>query len=227
MAISVLDVRDTFAASRVGATVAARAARWPPAPPVAVVAAGTVSLVEALALLAGALTGLDGLLTSTSRPAGWVVALALVGLAGWIVACTCSAATLVDAAGRRSVLAVAYAELGLIGGLGIAAVGTAFLPVTVGGLPLPGILLLSVAVPVVKILLAETASAQHWVASGPRMRPRRPDPVAAHRLLCTVTVTGIGLALTALAVLAPTGAEAGAGAGAGAGGGAGSPVSQH
>lgn len=217
MASSVVDVRDTFAASRIGATVAARAAmRAPVRRPVAVVAAGTLSVVEALALLAGALTGLDGLVTSTSRPAGWVVALALVGLAGWIVACTGSAASLVDAAGRRTVLALAYAELALIACLGIAAAATTFLPVTVRGLPLPGLLLLAVAVPVAKILLAESASAQQWMAAGPRTRPRRPDPVAAHRLLCTLTVAGIGLALTALAVLAPTGAEAGGGAGAGA-----------
>jgi hypothetical protein len=44
---------------------------------------------------------------------------------------------------------------------------------------------------------------QRWIAAGPRIRDRRPDPVAAHRVLATVTLVAIGLALSAVALLAP------------------------
>ena len=212
MATSLLDLRGTVAASSV--RIADRSVappvidrRRPPAP---VVAAGVVGVLEALGLLAAGLTSLDGLLVSTSRPAGWIVALALGVLAAWIVACAASGATLVDGAGRRSMISVSMAELVLIGALLVIATTTPLIPVLPGDLPPAALALLAVAVPVGKLLLVGSPSATAWVAAGPRERESRPDPVAAHRLMCALTIAGIGLALTALAVLTPT--EAGPGA---------------
>ena len=54
-----------------------------------------------------------------------------------------------------------------------------------------------------KLLLAGTPSARQWVADGPRARVPRPDPVAAHRLLATLTLGIIGVSLGAVALLAP------------------------
>jgi hypothetical protein len=177
-------------------------------PPVPVLAAGLLGLAESVALLAVGLTGLDGLIASPLRPQGWIVATVLVLLAGWVVLCAGGGATLLDGSGRRLMGAVAYAELVLVGALFVVALfagagTTAVLPAAPGGLPLPALALLAVAVPVGKLLLAGTPSALSWVAAGPQARDRRPDPVAAHRLLCTLTIAGIGLALGAVAVLAP------------------------
>jgi hypothetical protein len=69
--------------------------------------------------------------------------------------------------------------------------------------------LLALAVPVGKLLLVGSPSAVAWVAAGPRIRERRPDPVAAHRLLCTLTIAGIGLSLMAVAVFVPADAATG------------------
>lgn len=212
MATSVLDVRDTFAPSP--ARVADRSAAPLPAtrrrPPATVVAAGVVGVLEALGLLAAGLTQLDGLLTSPDRPAGWIVALLLGLLAAWIVACAASGATLVDAAGRRAMIGLAFTELVLIGVLFVAATTTSLVPALPGDLPPAAAALLALAVPVGKLLLVSSPTAIAWVAAGPRRRETRPDPVAAHRLLCTLTIAGIGLGLTALAVLIPTGPATGA-----------------
>ena len=203
MATSILDVRDTFAPSSVrGAAAAILTDRR--RPPATVVAAGVLGVLEALGLLAAGLTELDGVLTSPSRPAGWVVALLLGLLASWIVACAASGATLVDAAGRRAMIGLAFTELVLIGVLFVAATTTSLIPALPGGLPPAGAALLALAVPVGKLLLVSSPTAIAWVAAGPRRRETRPDPVAAHRLLCTLTIAGIGLGLAALAVLTPT-----------------------
>jgi hypothetical protein len=153
-------------------------------------------------LLAVALTGLNGALASPVRPAGSVVALGLLGLAAWIVLCAGGGAALIDGAGRKLLLGVAYGEMVLVSALLVGATATPlFAPPA--GLPLPLLALLALAVPVGKLLLAGAPAAQRWVAAGPRTRERRPDPVAAHRVLATVTLGFIGASLAALAVLIP------------------------
>jgi hypothetical protein len=212
VAINVLDVRDTFAPTPLRVPVrpvadAVRATdrsgrRLAPAP---VLAAAVIGFVESLALLAGALTGLDGVLTSPSRPAGPVLAAGLLALAAWVVLAAGGAATLIEGAGRKLLAGVAYAELALVAALLVVATVVPVRLELPGNLPLPALALLAVAVPVGKLLLVGAPSAQAWIAAGPRRpRERRQDPVATHRLLCTLTLAGIGLGLTALAVLTPT-----------------------
>jgi hypothetical protein len=171
-------------------------------PPVAVVAAAAVGLVQSVAVLAGALTGLDGILSSAHRPGPAVVLTAVVLLAGWIVLAAAGAATLLDGAGLRMVTWVAYGELVLITALFFVALFTPRAEVPIPpALPLPAVALLVLAVPVGKLLLAASPTAVAWVAAGPRPRERRTDPTKAHRHLCVATLAVIGLALTAVAVL--------------------------
>ena len=73
MAIHVLDVRDTFAAPRLRvpalrlvASASTTSARRRPVP---VLAAGLLGILESIALLAVAVSGIDGVLT-TARPTG-------------------------------------------------------------------------------------------------------------------------------------------------------------
>ncbi|HET6393468.1 MAG TPA: hypothetical protein VFG13_11665 [Blastococcus sp.] len=202
MAIGVLEVRDTFAAqhARVPAA-AAPAAAVPSRLPVTVVGAALVGVLEAVALLAVVLGGLDGILTSVGRPSGWLVAAGLVVLAGWIVLCAGSAAAMVDGTGRSLLQGVAYAEMAAVAVLLVVATAGPFANPT--SLPLPALALLALAVPVGKLLLAGAPSAQRWIEQGPRGRARRPDPVQAHRGLATLTLGVIGAALCAVAVLAP------------------------
>ncbi|WP_448625461.1 hypothetical protein [Geodermatophilus sp. URMC 64] len=193
MATSALDVRETR-----GAVPSVRRL------PATVVGAAALGVVESVALLAGALTGLDGVLTSPHRPDGAVVALLLLTLAGWIVGCAGGAATLADGAGRGVYAWVAYVELALVGLLLLVGLFTphldGYLP---PALPLPAVALLALAVPTGKLLLAGSPTALAWVAAGPRPRERRTDPVAAHRGLCTATLAVIGLVLGAVALVAP------------------------
>jgi hypothetical protein len=204
VASTVLDARDIVASLTRGVDASAPAPTARRRVPVTVAAAGVIGVVEALGLLAAGLTSLDGLLASPDRPAGWVVALVLGLLAAWIVSCAGSGATLVDGAGRRSLIAVALAELVLVGVLFVVATTKPLIPALPGGLPPAALALLLGSVPVGKLLLVGSPSAIAWVAAGPRTRETRPDPVAAHRLLCTLTIAGIGLGLAALAVLTPT-----------------------
>jgi hypothetical protein len=205
LAISVLDVRDTFAAPRISApvraTVAATTETASRRLPMTVATAGLIGVLESVGLLSLALTSLDGLLSSPTRPAGWIVAAGLLVLAAWIVLCAGSGAAVIDGAGRKLLIGVAYAELVLVAMCLVVVTGLS-LPLPVR-LPLPALGLLALAVPVGKLLLANAPSAQRWVAAGPRTRPRRADPVQAHRMLATVTLGLIGLSLTAIAVLAP------------------------
>ena len=204
MAISVLDVRGTFAAPHVTVPARASVATAETARrrlPITIVSAGLIGVLQAVGLLAVALTGLDGVLSSASRPAGWIVGGGLLLLAAWIVACAGSGAALIDGAGRRLFAGVAYAEMVLVAGLLVAAT---VLPVpNPTPLPLPTLGLVALAVPVGKLLLAGAPSAQRWIAQGPRLRARRPDPVAGHRVLATLTLGVIGASLCAVAVLAP------------------------
>lgn len=200
MAISVLEGRDTFAPQLVRAPAAATVAPAVRRIPAAIVGAAFVGVVEAVALLAVALGGLDGVLTSGSTP-GWLIAGGLVLLAAWIVLCAGSAAALVDGSGRALLAAVACAETALIAFLLVLATVTPFANPT--SLPVPALGLLALAVPVGKLLLAGAPSSRAWIAQGPRAVVRRPDPVRAHRGLATVTLGVIGFALFAVAVLAP------------------------
>jgi hypothetical protein len=202
MAIGVLEARDTFAAqhARVPAAVAPAAA-VPSRLPVTVVGAAVVGVLEAVALLAVVLGGLDGVLTSVGRPPGWLVAAGLVVLACWIVLCAGSAAAMVDGTGRSLLQGVAYAEMAAVAVLLVVGTATPFADPT--ALPLPALALLALAVPVGKLLLAGAPSARAWVAQGPRARPRRPDPVQTHRALATLTLGVIGAALCAVAVFSP------------------------
>jgi hypothetical protein len=205
MATNVLDVRDTFAAPRIRvpalrrvATSSAPSARRLP---VTALAAGLIGILEAVGLLAVAVAGIDGALT-TVRPTGVAVALGLTVLAAWVVLSAGSGAGLIEATGRRLLVALAYGEMVLVGVLLVVASAVpVFTPPA--GLPLPVLALLVLAVPVAKLLLAGTPSARQWVADGPRARVQRPDPVAAHRLVATLTLGIIGVSLGAIALLAP------------------------
>ena len=215
MAINVLDARDTFAAPRVRvpalrlvASSSTASARRLPVP---ALAAGVLGILEAVAVLAVAVAGIDGVLTSAPLT-GSTLAIGLTVLAAWVVVCAGSGAGLIEATGRRLFVNLAYAEIVLVGLLLVVAT-VAPVVTPPAGLPLPALALLVLAVPVAKLLLAGTPSARQWVADGPRTRERRPDPVAAHRLLATVTLGVIGISLGALAVLAPMqGPDAGPGA---------------
>jgi hypothetical protein len=121
------------------------------------------------------------------------------------VLCAGSGAAVIDGAGRKLLLGVAYAELVLVAML-LVIVTALSVPLPIA-LPLPALGLLALAVPVGKLLLANAPSAQRWVAAGPRTRVRRADPVQTHRLLATATLGLIGLSLTAVAVLAPVPAD--------------------
>ncbi|MBN1091540.1 hypothetical protein JKP75_02465 [Blastococcus sp. TML/M2B] len=200
MAIDVHGMRGAFAGPRLalplrplGTGTARRR------PPVTALLTGALAVVEAVALLAVALHGLDGLLGGPSRPAGPVVAVGLLLLAAWIVLAAGSGAAVVDGSGRRMLVGVAVGELALVALLGVAAL---LVPVALP-LALPGALLLAVSVPVGKLLLAGSPSVAAWLAAGPRVVERRPDPAVAHRGLATATLAVIGLALGALALVGP------------------------
>jgi hypothetical protein len=211
MAISVLDVRETFAPVHlrvlpVEVPAATTAAATPATAtvtrrmPLAVAAAGLIGVLEAVALLAVGLWGLDVALT-TVRPSGWLVGSGLVVLAGWIVLGAGSAAALIDGAGRRLLMGVAFAEIALVSMSMIVATLLPFpLPTDI---PVPAWGVLGLVLPVAKLLLVGAPSARTWIAAGPRTRVRRPDPVQTHRMLATVTLGIIGLSLGAVAILTP------------------------
>ncbi len=207
MAISVLDVRSTFVPPRLvlpsRATVRTAAPAAPRRLPLTVMAAAALGVTEALGLLAVGLTGLDSLLAATTRPHGAIVGAVVLLLAAWVVLSAGSGAALVDGTGRRGFVAVAHAELVAVAVVAVAAVAIPLPVPTSAQAPLPALVLLALAVPVAKLLLAGTPSVQAWIAAGPRIRERRPDPVARHRLVCTLTVAAIGLGLGALAIGGP------------------------
>ncbi len=196
MAISVYDVRDTFARPRLALPVRRTAAAGSTRrrPPVAGLVAGLVAVIEAIGLLAVALHGLDGLL---SAPSGLELAVALLVLAAWIVLAAGSGAAVIDGSGRGLLVGVAVGELALVALVGVSALLGAV------ALPGPGLLLLATAVPVGKLLLAGSPSVTAWLAAGPRAVERRPDPASTHRVLATATLGVIGLALGAVALLGP------------------------
>jgi len=209
VAISVLDVRSTFVPPRLvvaGRGVPSRAVVRTAGPrllPLTVLAAAGIGVIEALGLLAVGLTGLDSLLTAATRPHGAVVAGVVLALAAWVVVAAGSGASMVDGTGRRGFVAVAYAELFAVAVAGVAAVVAGLHVPTPAHLPLPAAVVLALAVPVGKLLLAGSASTQAWLAAGPRVRERRPDPVVMHRMVATVTLAVIGLGLGAVAIGGP------------------------
>ena len=172
-------------------------------PPAAVLAAAAVGVAEAVALLAGGLTGLDGLLLSALRPPGPVVAVVLLLLAGWVVLCAGGGVMLVDRSGRRVHTAVATAEIALVGALMALALVTPLFDALPVGLPLPALALLTLGLPVGKLLLAGAPSAVAWVAEGPRVPARRPEPAAAGPRTRVATLAVIGLALLTVALTTP------------------------
>ena len=194
MASTVLDARET-----------PRAPSSPDRrrPPAAVLAAAGVGVAEAVALLAGGLTGLDGLLLSPLRPAGPVVAGVLLLLAGWVVLCAGGGVLLIDRSGRRIYTAVATAEIALVGALMALALVTPLFDALPVGLPLPALALLTLGLPVGKLLLAGAPSAVAWVAEGPRVPARRPEPAAAGPRTRVATLVVIGLALLTVALTTP------------------------
>jgi hypothetical protein len=206
VAISVLDARDSFAAParpvlRLVPAVPASPARR--RLPVVVAVAALVSGLEAVALLAAGLSGFDSLMSSLHRPSGAAVALGLGLLATWVVLCAGGGVALLDASGGRLFRGVCYAELAIAAGVLVVACST---PVFAGAaVPVPAVTLLTLAVPAGKLLLAGAPATAQWVAQGPRPVERRPDPVAGHRRLCTVTLVVIGLALGGLALTGPAG----------------------
>ncbi|MGY1591278.1 hypothetical protein ACI79D_04805 [Geodermatophilus sp. SYSU D00708] len=202
MASTVLDPRPTVA------PVAPARRR----PPVTVVAAAGVAGVEAVALVAGALTGLDGLLLSPLRPSGLVVAVVLLVLAGWVVLCAGGGVLLADGSGRRLHTGVATAEIGLLAVLLGLSLGTPLLDGLPASLPGPALALMALGVPVGKLLLAGAPTAVAWVAAGPRASTRPPEPAPAHPALRAATVGVIGLALLTIALVTPTPPETPGGA---------------
>ena len=194
MASTVLDARETPRAS---------SSRPRCRPPAAVLAAAAVGVAEAVALLAGGLTGLDGLLLSPLRPAGPVVAAVLLLLAGWVVLCGGGGVLLLDGSGRRLCTAVATTEIALVGALLALALLTPLFDTLPLGLPLPALVLLVLGVPVGKLLLAGAPSVAAWVAEGPRAPVRRPEPAAAGPRTRVATLAVIGLALLAVALTTP------------------------
>jgi hypothetical protein len=194
VASTVLDARETpRAPSSPGRRV----------PPAAVLAAAAIGVAEAVALLAGGLTGLDGLLLSPLRPAGPVVAVLLLLLAAWVVLCAGGGVLLLDRSGRRVYTAVATAEVALVGALVALTLLSPLFDTLPVALPLPALALLTLGLPVGKLLLVGAPSVVVWVDQGPRAPVRRPEPAAAGPRTRVATLAVIGLALLSLALTTP------------------------
>jgi hypothetical protein len=174
--------------------------------PVPVAAAGALTVLESLGLLALGLTCLDGVFGTGIHPDGVLVAVTLLLLAGWVVLCAGGGASLVDGAGRTLLVAIAGGEIALLvvlaaaGVLGADGVRLVVLG-PLGALPVPALALLGLAVPVGKLLLATAPAAVAWVEAGGRPRAPRTAPAVGHRGLRGATLVCIGLALTAVALL--------------------------
>jgi hypothetical protein len=224
VAISVLDVRGSFAPPRIRVpepalrplpdrpverecTAVTTTLRRPPAP---VVVAAVGGVVQALALVAAALTLLAGQLEGPHRPTGVAVGTGLVVLATWVVLAATSGAALLDGTGRRIYTGLAWVELTLVLVSLVAIMLTPLMDGVRIGFPLPALALFLLAVPAGKLLLAGATSTSAWLAQGPRLRERRPDPARAHRGLCVATLGLIALTLTAAALLVPAPGDGGA-----------------
>ncbi|RBY86156.1 hypothetical protein [Blastococcus sp. TF02A-26] len=180
-----------------------------PIPPVTVLAAAGIALLQAVAVVAAALTGLDGLFRSSGGSSGAVAALWLLGLAAWAVFGAGGGLLLVDGSGSRLLVVVACTELAVLVVAFLVALATPSLDALGPGLPVPALALSAVAVPVGKMLLATAPSATAWVAAGPRPRERAPELSEDQRTLRVATVAVIGVALLAVVLTNP--ADAGTG----------------
>ncbi|MGY2064521.1 hypothetical protein [Blastococcus sp. SYSU DS0619] len=214
MASTVLDVRDTVGSPYARpAQPVPGAAAIPGAPgarrriPAPALVAGVLAVLEAVGLLATGLTRVDAVLVAPVRPAGWLVVLGLVVLAGWIVLAAGAGAALIDGSSSRLLVVTSGIEVAVVSALGVVAFLVPLPETLVGGVPLPLLFAASLALPIGKLLLVDSPSARAWVLQGPRVRVRRPDPVLLHRSLCTVTLGLIALALGGLALLGPVDAD--------------------
>jgi hypothetical protein len=202
VATSLLDLGDPFAP----------AAAEPAAPrrrPVGVVVLGAGGMLQAVALVAVALTSLTGMLAAEHRAPDAVIAAVLLALAGWTVLSASAGAAVLDGAGQRLLVVLGLGELVVVTGLLVVAATTPLLDRATGDLPGPALALLMLSVPLGRLLLAGAPSTTAWVQAGPPVRERRSDPVVAHRRLCGVTLAVIGLALGGVALLGPTAAGSG------------------
>ena len=181
--------------------VRADAAR--PLPPAAVLTAAGISVLEALAVVAAALTSLDGLFTSPTRPSGAVAALWLLVLAAWAVLGAGGGLLLADGSGARLLSGVACTELAALAVVFVLGLATPAFDGTASALPVPALALSALAVPVGKLLLATAPSSTAWTDAGPRPRAPRPQLSEDQRALRIATVTVIGVALFAVALLNP------------------------
>lgn len=172
-------------------------------PPAAVLAAAGISLLQAVAVVAAALTGLGGLFESTARPSGAVAALWLLALAAWAVFGAGGGLLLVDGSGVRLLTVVACTELAALGVVFVLGLTSSAFDASAAGLPVPALALSALAVPVGKLLLATAPSSTAWTDAGPRPRVARPRLSPGQQALRVGTVALIGLALVSLAVLNP------------------------
>lgn len=193
MASTTLDVRATVAP-----------ARRPPAP---VLAAAGIALLEAIAVVAVALTCLDGLFTAPDRPPGAVVALLLLALAAWAVSGAGGGLLLADGSGARLLTVVACGELVVLATGFVLGLTTSSLDGVASALPVPALALTAVAVPVGKLLLATAPSSAAWLDAGPRERAPHRALTRRERALRLPTLAVIGLALLSVTLLDP-GADA-------------------
>ena len=155
MAISVLDVRDTLVPPRVRPV---RRAAVPPdatarrpsaAPPPAPRPRGSGASSRGWDRRRRADRASPALLSSAHRPSGPVLAIGLVVLAAWVVLAAAGGAAVLDARGRRLLMVVSYAELGLVvGSCWSRATITSVFDRLPARLPLPALALLALAVPV-------------------------------------------------------------------------------
>jgi hypothetical protein len=190
---------DDRASVRAGVRVDAASHRRPPA----VLAAAGLALVGAVAVVAAAITGLDGLLTSADGPPGVPAALVLLGLAAWAVFGAGGGLVLADGSNARLITVVACAELALLVGVFLLGLTTTWVDGLAPDLPVPALALSAVAVPVGKLLLASAPSTMAWLDAGPRPRAAAPPLTEDQRALRIATVTVIGLALLAVTLLNP------------------------
>ncbi|WP_369258320.1 hypothetical protein [Geodermatophilus amargosae] len=191
MATSVLD-----APSSVPAAPARR--------PVPVLALAAVCGLESVALLAGGLTGLDGLSTAAPQPSAPLLVAVLGGLAGWVVLCAGSALAALEG-GRRLAGGLACAEVAAVAALFVVGLLTPVVGSLPATLPVPALALLALAVPVGKLLLTSAPATLAWAqAAPPRVRTAAPG---RHPRLQVATVALIGVALGALVVTTPVAGE--------------------
>ncbi|GHE12527.1 hypothetical protein [Klenkia taihuensis] len=170
-------------------------------PPAAVLAAGALCVVEAVALLALGLTSLDALWGTGLRPPGVLVAGTLVGLAAWVVLVAAGGACLVDGAGHRLLVGTAVGELAVLAVLAVGGASGGVHRVELAGhvVALSAVAVTAAVVPLVKLLLGTTPAAGTWTATT-RRPVRAPRPPLAHRRARALTLVAVAAVLTTVAL---------------------------